>query len=106
VTGAKGGGSVIGVPSKFCNAFSVTRSRTYGGRSVGQKDLPARLRLFQDPDDLLFREPFPTHRRAFLATIAGGFLAAPLAAEAQQAKPLSAPQSRMIDHHRHGLPVT
>jgi hypothetical protein len=34
--------------------------------------LAARLGLFQDPDDLLVREPFPTHRGASPCAAASG----------------------------------
>jgi hypothetical protein len=40
--------------------------------------LAARLRLFQDPDDLLFREPFPTYRGALPAGILSPMLTVPV----------------------------
>jgi hypothetical protein len=41
--------------------------------------LPPASRLFQDPDDLLFREPFPTHRGALPAGILSPMLTVPVA---------------------------
>src|SRR6185369_11828964 len=55
--------------------------------------LAARLGLFQDPDDLLFGEPFPTHRGALPAGILSRILTH-LVAE------FSGSTSRWRDHRR------
>ena len=50
MTGARGGGSVVGVPSKFCNAFSVHSVSHLRGQerraALGAEELT--------PEELLF----------------------------------------------------
>src|SRR5262249_42719099 len=64
--------TVLGLPAVERLLADALPSAELGG-------LPARLGLFQDPDDLLFREPLPAHRGVLPAGILSQRLTIPVA---------------------------